>query len=261
MTYPYVETKDVWSRAVRCWMANSTSESWYGLKGQTDIGRTEKEARDFWENFNSPLRSLIRLGDVVLDAGAHQGFLSCVFGNAVGPLGQVIGVEPVAANAEMARRNVILNRMAGWVHIDHAALGVRPGAFLTMSSERVHDHGEQVETRTLDSYIDLIQEGYGPVIKVDVEGYEVQVLRGAEALLDMPGVRIEAEIHLFGKDAPDMRHYGDTPGDLFDLLKRHGLSVFLPGDGFNHEKPSWKRLPNLDSVKIGCVYAMRSNES
>ncbi|WP_245436737.1 FkbM family methyltransferase [Rhizobium chutanense] len=75
-----------------------------------------------------------------------------------------------------------------------------------------------VPTRRLDSY------QFGPVgfIKIDVEGHELKVLKGAEALLnrDRPNLLIEAE----------ERHRPDAVASVIDYLRPFGYSVYCLKD-------------------------------
>ncbi len=164
-------------------------------------------------------------------------------------------------NFNTACVNIDLNDMQGWVTVHNKALAGRFARHLLMKNEMISlDDGSGVTVTTLDQYaIDICftDNWHGPLIKIDVEGYEVQVLRGAESILRLPDTRIEVELHLFGPNGPDCRRYGDAPTDLFSLLTKHKFGVYLPAPRFRHESPEWIRQPNLDSFVMGCLYAFK----
>jgi hypothetical protein len=81
--------------------------------------------------------------------------------------------------------------------------------------------GDEVETVAID---DL---GVVPnVIKIDVEGFEIAVLRGAKNVLKHKP-RLEIETHLFEK--VNMRYHGFDPQELLDILYFNGYDVYVAG--------------------------------
>ncbi len=135
-----------------------------------------------------------------VDIGAHVGLWSRWL---VYRFFCVEAFEPVAEHAELFRRNVHKGRLHQVALGDHAGfVGMKsfPG-----DSGRAHICGAgDIEMRTLDSY------GFSDVdlIKIDVEGYELAVVRGAEQTLkrNQPIVIIEqrgCEVTNFGETCRD----------------------------------------------------------
>lgn len=157
------------------------------------------------------LRELVQPGDVVLDIGANLGALTV-------PLAQVPGVgtvhawEPQPRVRELLEENVHLATPAGIVQVHAVALGAAPGtlhvpdmdytAMGNFGGVALGDTGAvEVEVRTLDSY----QFQRVNLLKADVEGAEVEVLRGAREtiarcrpILYLENDRIEREAELLG---------------------------------------------------------------
>ncbi len=255
-----VEEKEIWGLPVKTLMATPVSASWYGLQGLIDQGLSERQARAWWSGWNPPLRSLVRPGDFCFDCGAHQGFLTTLLALAVGEKGSALGFEPYEPHVAVAQRNIELNGLGGRAHVLHMALGSFPFAHKVMrvKDEMINDwEGDCVDTGVLDDFLAGSPNQNGRLVKIDVEGYEVQVLRGAHAVLSLPETRVEMELHLFGPGKPDVRNYGDTPADAFRILTDHGLKVHVQGPDFRYDRPNWTRLDNLDSFKLGCIYAFR----
>ncbi len=119
----------------------------------------------------------------------------------VGPGGKVITFEPNPQNAAVIHTNVRLNK-TGNVMIEQMAVGFkdekavvlnssnsvvipsRPGgdARLTYQARRFFPERREVTMTSLDSYARL-RDVHPTVLKIDVEGYEVEVLKGAKELL------------------------------------------------------------------------------
>ncbi|MBX4976099.1 FkbM family methyltransferase [Rhizobium lentis] len=135
------------------------------------------------------LRELVRPGMTIVDVGANIGVYTRFLSGLVGSRGIVHAFEPAPANYHRLRENL---RNVANVQLNHAAVGERSGAIkLFMSDElnvdhRTFDSGDgrraiSVPVMSLDQYfpsgtrVDLI--------KIDVQGYELSVLRGAERVL------------------------------------------------------------------------------
>ena len=134
-------------------------------------------------------RQVIRPGDVVIDVGANIGAHTIVFAQSVGPNGAVVAFEPqrfinylLCANLCLnSLQNVIVHRKAvgsekcllKMPHIDYCCLYNFGGVHM-LDGENAE--GEPVGCITIDS-LDIPACNF---IKVDVEGYEHAVLKGAE---------------------------------------------------------------------------------
>lgn len=140
------------------------------------------------------------------DVGANVGLFSVVMSQAVGPGGRVVAIEPVARTAQELRWNLEQNHCANVDVIEGAAAassGVVPliltddPALHTAGGELIAGHVAirvtNVKAYTLDEL--WIAAGRPPVslVKIDVEGGEQGVLRGATQMIGMcrPAVIIE----------------------------------------------------------------------
>ncbi len=130
----------------------------------------------------------IQEGMTVFDVGAHVGYYSLIASRSVGGAGHVIAFEPVDRNIGYLRRHIALNHASNVKVLCVAVTNHRgvarfdPGAE-SFTGKLAPDGPLEVRTAALD---DLVAEGLVPspnVIKLDVEGEESNVLRGAASVL------------------------------------------------------------------------------
>ena len=158
----------------------------------------------------------VKLGQVVYDVGANVGFYTLLASRLVGPTGKVVAFEPLPRNLAFLRRHVEMNDRHGNVTVVAAAVSDRagtarfdPGPMPEMG--RLSSAGTvEVRTVALDQWIAEQGAPAPGFIKIDVEGAEASVLRGARALLT--GVRPDVLVATHG----DAEHE-DCRGILQDL--------------------------------------------
>ena len=168
------------------------------------LGHYEPEVQDY-------LRKHLAPGDVVYDIGAHHGFLS-VCAARLGA--RVYAFEPVADNARRIRRQAELNGLSIEV-VEAAVWDSSAGIELVRSDSSSEWHAEEgggFPSLTLDEFA---AEAPPPtLIKIDVEGAEGRVLRGAVALLERQAPTVLCEIH------------GDaTRSEVFALLAAYEIET------------------------------------
>lgn len=139
-------------------------------------------------------------GGVFFDVGAHAGYYSLLASRLLGPGGRVVAFEPDTRNIAHLRRHLRLNRIKN-VTIVKAAVADRTGT-ARFARERSGFGGalsnagsRTVATVTLDG---LISAGKLPApnyLKIDVEGAELRVLRGAAKILSASRPIIFLAVH------------------------------------------------------------------
>jgi FkbM family methyltransferase len=181
---------------------------------------------DAWASF----LDLVRPGDTLVDVGANLGLYAVA---AAKRGARVIAVEPDPANVRDIRRNARLNRAK--VSIVQALAGAEIGAApLALRGSPVSGNIDMYlgpTTRygvapvlTLDA---LLKDERVDLLKIDVEGAEIDVLRGAEQTLAEKRPRaILIEVH-----PTSFALIGQTVGDLTQLLDSAGYDREVLWDG------------------------------
>lgn len=187
------------------------------------------------------VRRFVQPGMTVLDIGAHHGFYTLLLSRVTGSRGMVFSFEPSPRERKALLRHVGLNRCKN-VEVQALALGaekkeaelyvveggetgcnsLRPPVVLSGTS-RV-----RVPVIRLDDWISELKLDRVHFIKLDVEGGELEVLKGAVSLLERrPRPIILAEVQ-------DMRteQWGYPAKDIIGYLAAKGFKWFrLSGDG------------------------------
>ena len=155
-----------------------------GMAGAT--GNVYAGLHDF-EEMSFVLHAL-RPGDTFIDAGANVGSYTVLASAVAGA--DCLAIEPVPSAFESLCDNVALNRVRPKVRCFNLAVGAKPGtASFTSTFDTVNrvalagDSGAgliRVPVKTLD---EIAGECRPAVVKIDVEGYETEVVSGADRVL------------------------------------------------------------------------------
>lgn len=197
-----------------------------------------------WEpEVEKELRERLSDGDVAFDVGANLGYFSAVMAQAVGRDGEVAAFEPVGTTfrrLEETRRwsslpqikafNVAVGDHEGTVRLWHA----RESSAIASTSYRVPGgRQETVELGTIDGYVTAGTVRPPRLIKIDVEGHELDVVRGAMGTIRtyLPDLIFEVNPLMAGGAGWDI-------SDIRDLVTRSAPYRF-------------KRIDTGESVDVG----------
>jgi FkbM family methyltransferase len=138
-------------------------------------------------------------GARVFEIGAHQGVVALMLSRLVEPAGEVVAVEAEQHNFEVAVRNRDRNE-AGNLQLTHAAGGANDGwlQFRDRLNGTVVKGGRVGLTRVRALTVDSLAARHGApdVVFIDVEGYEHEVLRGAQQTLAAGKSDFFVEVHV-----------------------------------------------------------------
>ncbi len=187
------------------------------------------------------LRRTLPAGGVLWDVGANVGFFALLGARLAGPAGRVVAWEPVAAVAEGAREAALRSGLAERVEVREAAVGAAAGteellvvrdaswSHLASRGNAAGTTSRSVAVATLDAA--LAKGTVRPdVVKLDVEGSEGDVLRGAQRLLADVRPALVIELH-------------ETATEVCALLDAAGYAAErLDGAGAPHDAPAHAHL-------------------
>ena len=201
------------------------------------IGRV-LAASGVWEpHVTAAFRGLLSPGDVCVDAGAHIGYFTLLASKLVGPLGCVYALEPepvtfeaLCANLELnAARNVLPLRVAAGSqdgqellypapagNSGSAALARRWGAF---DPESEASKPRMVVVRSISTIVDPAELPRLRLVKIDVEGFELEVLRDLAGIF-AAGYRPALLVEVHGDVARAVGNWSS------EVRRQHGLLTY-----------------------------------
>ncbi len=178
------------------------------------------------------LKRYLRPGGLVLDVGSHLGYFALVAARLVASTGRVYAFEPLPENAVRLARTLRRNQLSN-VHLVARALGETSGRALLAAAG--NDSMAQVssEVATVDAepgsvplmrLDDWLEENRAvrqiDLIKIDVEGHELALLRGGAEALRRFSPRLVIELHW-------CRQVETSPVQVVTWLSDHGYRVRL----------------------------------
>ncbi len=187
------------------------------------------------------LRENLNFGDTFLDIGAHIGLFSVVAARIVGERGRVISFEPTPGTRAVMGEVLKVNGFGDFVEVRAEAVAEKRGTTVFYDSgdeiSVVNSlvRGEQsrnefeVEVISLDEFV--AEHGVeADCIKIDVEGSELDLLRGAEKTLSDQRPRVLLSMHppFIPKGRQSIEH-------IWEILKKHGYDIAFEGKPVDRE--------------------------
>lgn len=185
--------------------------------------------------------SRLTAGARVFDLGAHQGVVALMLSRLAGAAGEVIAVEAERHNFEVALRNKQLNGASN-LTVLHAAAGASDGTlyFRGGLNGNVARKGRVGLARVRALTVDSLARRYGApdVVFVDVEGYELEVLRGATSTLANAKTDFFVEVHVgFGLES-----LGGSAQSLLAQFDRDRYRLLVSAAGSERDRYEFRAL-------------------
>jgi FkbM family methyltransferase len=205
----------------------------HGLRLRLDLQNWADRRSYFNGRYYQPdicrlLETMLRPGDQYVDVGANIGMTALLAQSRIGSGGKGLAFEPNPAAFARLKDHFELNGITNFQLVPCAladreslqVLYVPLGDLLLGTIVPEKAEGTRVEIRTVpaDPYVVGFNSATPTLIKIDVEGYEVQVLQGLRSLLAWPEVMLVIEI----ADAK-LRRAGHSRDELHALLASYGL--------------------------------------
>jgi FkbM family methyltransferase len=184
-------------------------------------------------SYDKNLQSQINRGDVIWDIGANIGYYTNLFSDIVGSSGNVIAFEPSPINyqnlcrATEKKTNISLFNF-GLGLKDSTVLFEQGEDSIGATSRIIGDHEMSKDAISVPIMVadNLVQENkikIPNVIKIDVEGYELEVIKGFQKTLNNKDIRvIGIEVHFQILAFRNMNH---APNEIIQILEDSGFKI------------------------------------
>ncbi|MGH9278593.1 MAG: FkbM family methyltransferase [Acidimicrobiales bacterium] len=211
------------------------------------------------------LASHLRRGTIALDIGASLGLYTVQLAERARELdAYVVAVEPVPANAAIVRANLAANGLDDRASVVEVALGAHEGSLAMLVEEGGAGNATASSGVARDDLARHVREGrLGPtveapmqcldtlpfdravsVVKIDAEGFEMDILAGGESFVARHRPVIFGEF-----SEPWMRSRGRRLEEPFEWAREHGytvFNVFLERSGAIRKR-TWLRVAPIES--------------
>ncbi len=202
---------------------------------------------------------LLKPGDTFLDVGANVGMTTLFAASRVGLQGRVLSVEPQPSCCAKIRRNLELNQIRH-VELNNVGLSDEPGLLTlhvlgggtVMSTFAIGEGGHSNVREAISVQVfrgdDLFKDKIigRLTIKIDVEGFELHVLRGLSATIDQHRPAVVTEV-----DPEFLQRAGVDADQLFDFFKERGYRGYMIELVRHHRKSSIGLRPVERASELG----------
>jgi FkbM family methyltransferase len=192
----------------------------------------------YWEGSVSKLlRRLLSPGDTFIDVGANIGWFTLLAAHLVGSTGRVVAFEPCPVTRRHLERNLGLNPYRH-ILVERSALSDRPGtarllrvvpgndgSFSIIGGVPAHGDSFEVSTARFDDYHQDHQLGRVKLMKVDVEGAELLVLKGMQSVLK----RHRCDFIVLEATEWQLCRAGASIADFLSLFRINGYECAIVG--------------------------------
>jgi len=209
-----------------------------GATGNIYCGLLEYEDMSF-------LLHLLRANDLFVDIGANVGVYTVLASGEIGA--NSISIEPIPTTFSHLSENITLNDISSKVVAFNIGLGSKPGKlFFTKDKDTVNHVSTEADKHTMEvqvNTLDNILQTQSPIlIKIDVEGFETEVLKGSSSTLSNPALKaIIIELNGSGN------RYGYDENTIHDHLLIQGFQPFsyAPQNRTLHLLPTYNNLNTI----------------
>lgn len=183
----------------------------------------------FHETSRELLFRLLDDAEVIFDVGANIGEISLRFAHTY-PKATIHGFEPFPDTFRTLKQNVSLNAFPN-IELHPLGLGAQAGEVFfeertagNPGMNRVTANPERstrkVAITTLDAFVGENDISTVSLIKIDVEGYEFEVLKGADQL-----IRRHHPVFFIELDDDNLKDQGSSAFELVQFLRSHGYRI------------------------------------
>ncbi len=177
------------------------------------------------------IKHFVEEGEVVIDVGAQVGLISVLLGKTVGTSGRIFAFEPNPYNFEILHLALVDNHLNNLTCIQRAVgkqdgsaefAQIIPAGFMRIDGGRARE-GVELPVTALDTFARENNIERISMIKIDIDGPDMDVLLGARQLIEREHPLISIEMSKYWAD------FGYTSHDLFAFLGQFDYAVYSAG--------------------------------
>ena len=223
-----------------------------------------------WEEFNL-ISKYIQPADEVFDIGANMGFYTIWMSQFI-THGKIHSFEPDAGNFEKLQKNIALNNLQTKVIANKKAASDLDGELCFTQGldgenhiiEQTVQNAVTILSQKIESYVEQLKIPAIAYMKIDVEGFEYAVLKGADTLLlnqriDIIQLEINKTISNSGKSINDvlelLNHY------QYRLYRYDVITNQLIGTVFSNERENYFAVNDLEKINLKLKNQASYNET
>lgn len=185
--------------------------------------------KSYEQYFDNKFTSNLKFDDIVYDIGANVGYYSADFAKIVSNSGMVYAIEPSDINyqklidktkdiSNIVALNIAIGSKNGKLFISQGTDELGANSRISITETKL---GKWVDVITLDNLVNLNVQP--TAIKIDVEGFEIEVLKGAESTLKssklkMVGIEVHSSILI-------ENGINDGPFQIEKILKSNNFNI------------------------------------
>ena len=206
---------------------SSTNTYWIGLRDSGDFDTFREVCINDHYNY-----SRIEPGMTVVDVGAHIGTFTLLASKRVGEEGKVIVIEPEIYNFKQLNKNLELNEIRNTIPVKTALSDFNGNkdffidkestcSSFTLKPDRQIINKLIIKVKTLDNLLQEINIDKIDFLKIDTEGAELEILKGAkQTMIKNPQIKMAIAAY----------HYSEEKEEVFQYLKNLKFSPSISGD-------------------------------
>lgn len=200
----------------------------------------------FEKSITNFVKSNVLAGQRVIDIGANIGYYTLLFSSLVGNSGTVFSFEPAPDNYKLLQQNITANKIKNTKsrNVAISDFNGKTKLYLSASNSGCHKITFMPNSKSVD--IDVITLNYDDIslIKIDVEGAELDVLHGIESIINKchPILIMEFEPQL-------LQQHGVKPSQVLSFIKDHDYHISIFDRNEENENQLLESGCNLLCVK------------
>ncbi|HTB99262.1 MAG TPA: FkbM family methyltransferase [Ferruginibacter sp.] len=191
------------------------------------------------------LHNYVEKGMIIIDVGAHIGLLSIIMADKVGATGKIISFEPTPSTFAILQKTIAINEKKNIITPIRKAISDKPGkTYFYVTDIDAHnsnslsnnnrDYGNEhkidIDLTSIDELKTELKLPTIDLIKIDAEGAELSVLKGASNVIQQHMPKIILALH-----PASIINFGNSLSEIWDFIAGYNYTVYYKNDKITKE--------------------------